>query len=167
MPQPPRDRAGQVACSGDGRREITMSAAGLAGTQPAAAAMQYYAKIGTQPGWPMRDRYAFGWVGGRYIGLHRAPQSFPFDPTFHSMCDAWSNYFNAMWLRYVSSTVRLSWVGTAGVGGYQPGSNHNTGNAFDLTATYFSNGGYIDTYYSHQAGAGATHNRRWSSTRAR
>jgi hypothetical protein len=105
-----------------------------------------------------------GTVGGRTIGLHRSySQSFPFDPVFHSTCDAWANYFDLMSVRHFSSTIRLAWVGTGGVGGPRPDnpdSNHVTGNAIDLTAMYYTNGGYIDCYFSHQSHASVTH-QRW------
>jgi len=144
----------------------TMVAAGVAGLRPMEAVAgphgDPYSIIGTNPGWPMRYRTSYQTSGGRTIGLHStAPnQTFLFDPYFHSTCDSWANYFHSMSVQHFSSTIRLAWVGTAGVGGYKPGSNHHTGNAFDLTAMYYNNGGYIDCYFSHQSYAPVTH-QRW------
>lgn len=138
--------------------------AGGAGAGTAAAgiaAISSYSSIGTNPRLPMRRRTSWQTVGGRTIGYHSpaAGQSFGFDTTFHSMCDSWVNYTSTMWGRFSGTGTRPAWVGTAGVYVNKPG-NHGTGNAFDLTALYFANGGYIDCYYSHQWSAPANH-QRW------
>jgi hypothetical protein len=139
---------------------LALAATGFGGgLAPAGAAeinLTSFNRIGS---WQMRYRTGYHVVGGRQIGLHRttANQAFLFDPTFHTMCDSWTSYYNTMSLRHFSSTARIAWFGTAGVYVNKPG-NHGTGNAFDLTAVYFSNGGYIDCLYSYQ---GVVAHRRW------
>lgn len=150
-----------------GRRQLmaaglTVAAAtavgGTVGVKPAQAALASYSRIGRSTTWPLRRRTGIGTVNGRAINLHNSGQSFQFDTTFKTMCDTWVTYFNAQWTTFTSSTVKLAWIGCSHVFRDFPAtSNHRTGNAMDLTAMYFNNGGYIDCNYSHRSFAPHTH----------
>lgn len=133
----------------------------LAGASPASA-VTAYPTIGTGADLvPTRRRT--GWNG--LIGVHPSNYTFQYDPAFHGLCNNWANTYGSIMRYMTAGGVRTTWFGATGVynSGAASGSNHRTGNAFDLTAAYQSDGGYVDCNYSHLSSAGVVNNRRYAA----
>ncbi len=134
--------------------------AGLTGTAHAGS----YSRIGTG-GYavPTTLRTGFAPYGGGSIGTHSGERAFAYDDWFHLICDSWIETYHSILRWQTAGTVGLWFVGCAGVTVNKPGSNHQTGNAFDLTAVYHSDGGFVDCNYSHHGYAGAVANRQYAA----
>lgn len=132
--------------------------ASVVAAAPAMANVQF-SSIGY--GYPAPTRRRTGYNG--LLGTHPSVSSFSYNNDFFVICAYWADTYGSV-LRYMTSGgVGTSWFGCIGVGGSKPGSNHDKGNAFDCTAVYHTDGGYVDCNYSHRADAGVVNNRRYAA----
>lgn len=133
----------------------------LGTAESAHAALTKYSTIGTG-GYAVPTRLRTGWNG--LIGVHPANYTFTYEDAFHTLCNNWADTYHSILLWMTAGAIGTSWFGATGVynSGAAPGSNHRTGNAFDLTAVYHTNGAFVDCNYSHLSSAGTTHNRRYA-----
>lgn len=134
--------------------------AGLAGTAHAGS----YSRIGTG-GYavPTTLRTGFRAYGAGSIGTHTGERAFGYDDWFHLLCDQWLESYHSILRWQTAGTVGVASVGCVGVTVNKPGSNHQTGNAFDLSAIQHTDGGFVDANYSHRGHAGAVHNRWYAA----
>jgi len=134
--------------------------AGLGGTAHAGS----YSRIGNG-GYsvPTTLRTGFTPYGGGSIGTHTGERAFSYDDWFHVICNSWIDTYSSILRWQTGGAVGVWFVGCIGVGGYKPGSNHNTGNAFDLSAIYHLDGNFVDANYSHYSYAGVVNNRKYAA----
>ena len=126
----------------------------------AAPAMASVASSRIGYGYSVPTRYRSGWNG--QLGSHPQVTSFTYNNDFFVICAYWADTYGSV-LRYMTSGgVGSSWFGCVGVTGNKPG-NHGTGNAFDCSAVYHTDGSFVDCNYSHTAGAGVVNNRRYAA----
>lgn len=104
-------------------------------------------------------RYRSGWNGS--LGSHPSVTSFTYNDTFYTICAQWADTYGSVLKYMTAGAVTSSWFGCVGVTVNKPG-NHGTGNAFDCSAVYHTNGSYVDCNYSHTSGAGVVNNRKYA-----
>lgn len=108
-------------------------------------------------------RTGFTAYGAGSIGVHTGERAFAYDDWFHVVCDQWLESYHSILRWQTAGTVGVAWVGCVGVTVNKPGSNHQTGNAFDLSAIHHTDGSFADGNYSHRGHAGVVHNRRYAA----
>ena len=134
--------------------------AGLTGTAQAAS----YSRIGTGDySVPTTYRTGFTPYGGGSIGTHTGEFAFPYDDWFHVICDSWIDTYTSILRWQTAGAVGVWFVGSVGVGGSKPGSNHDSGNAIDVSAIYHTDGNFVDNNYSHRSYAGVADNRKYAA----
>lgn len=140
---------------------VLLGAAGLGGVAAAPALADVrYSSIGYGYSRPTRYRTAYN----GQLGVHPKVTAFTYNNDFFVTCANWADTYGGVLKFMTSGRVDSSWFGCAGVGGgTNPNSNHYRGNAFDCTAVYHTDGGYVDCNYSHTAGAGVVNNRKYAA----
>lgn len=133
---------------------------GLTGT---AQARTSYSRVGNG-GYEVPTTYRTGMspYGAGSIGTHTGERAFSYDEWFHVICNSWMDSYHSILRWQTAGAVGVWFVGSAGVHVPKPG-NHGTGNAFDVTAIYHTDGNFVDNNYSHHGHAGIGHNRRYAA----
>lgn len=104
--------------------------------------------------WELRHRTGYASNG---TGVHGGRHTHTFNEGFWNQCDDFAEDYNYYTSTYGSKPV--DWFGDIGIVACKANSWHACGRAFDLTAVYFTDGGYVDCNRSWRWGL--THKRRY------
>jgi hypothetical protein len=98
---------------------------------------------------------------GNGVGVHGGETPFTYDDGFYVTCAEWADTYGSVLAYMTAGAVTSAWFGCIGVTVSKPG-NHGAGKAFDCSASYHTDGGFVDCNTAHLPGAGVVANRNYA-----